>query len=174
MRKVKCRPLEADFEVLLRKHLLAFADHGAEFYFGSGNNAVKAFELARINLANRPTLRAFEQAYATAVNLGETDFASEILVTPASAGKRRSLPAIGAGKRRADVKNHFGLFDCLTSNVRSPWRSHILIDRRTFLRDMALVASLPPLPISYYRRPLNLLRRCCRVPCSRDLQGEEK
>ena len=73
------------FEVLLGKHLLAFADHGAEFYFGSGNNAVKAFELARINLANRPTLRAFEQAYATAVNLGETDLASEILAT---AGKR--------------------------------------------------------------------------------------
>ena len=73
------------FEVLLGKHLLAFADHGAEFYFGSGNNAVKAFELARINVANRPTLRAFEQAYATAVNVGETDLASEILAT---AGKR--------------------------------------------------------------------------------------
>ena len=115
------------FEVLLGKHLLAFADHGAEFYFGSGNDAVKAFELARINVANRPTLRAFEQAYATAVNLGETDLASEILVTAGQAlGSDGRLPAIGAGKRRADVKNHVGLFDCLTSNVRSPMeKSHL-------------------------------------------------
>ena len=67
------------FEVLLGKHLLAFADHGAEFYSGSGNDAERAFELASINLANRPTLRAFEQAYATAVGAGKSDCASEIL-----------------------------------------------------------------------------------------------
>ena len=73
------------FEVLLGKHLLAFADHGAEFYSGSGNDAGKAFELASINVANRPTLRAFEQAYATAVGVGEPDVASEIL---AAARKR--------------------------------------------------------------------------------------
>jgi len=67
------------FEVLLGKHLLAFADHGAEFYSSSGNDAKRAFELASINLANRPTLRAFEQAYATAVCAGEMNAASEIL-----------------------------------------------------------------------------------------------
>lgn len=72
------------FEALLKKHLLAFADHGAEFYSGSGDDAGRAFELARINLVNRPTLRAFEQAYETAVEAGETDAASEIL---ASAGQ---------------------------------------------------------------------------------------
>ncbi len=72
------------FEMLLKKHLLAFADHGAEFYSGSGDDAGRAFELARINLVNRPTLRAFEQAYETAVEAGETDAASEIL---ASAGQ---------------------------------------------------------------------------------------
>jgi tetratricopeptide (TPR) repeat protein len=55
------------FETLLGKHLLAFADHGAEFYAGSGNNPQRAFELASINLANRQTLRAFEQTYETAV-----------------------------------------------------------------------------------------------------------
>ncbi len=55
------------FEELLQKHLLAFADHGAEFYSGSGNNAVRAFELASVNLTNRPTLKAFEQAYETAI-----------------------------------------------------------------------------------------------------------
>ena len=36
-------------------------------------------KLASINLANRPTLRAFEQAYATAVGAGKSDCASEIL-----------------------------------------------------------------------------------------------
>jgi tetratricopeptide (TPR) repeat protein len=73
------------FDALLGKHLLAFADHGAEFYSGSGNDAGRAFELASVNVANRPTLRAFEQAYATAVGVGESHAASGIL---ADAGKR--------------------------------------------------------------------------------------
>ena len=67
------------FEALLEKHLLAFADHGAEFYSGSGKDAGRAFELAKINLENRPTLRAFEQAYETAVGAGHMKAASEIL-----------------------------------------------------------------------------------------------
>jgi tetratricopeptide (TPR) repeat protein len=67
------------FETILDKHLLAFADHGAEFYSGSGNDSRRAFELAKVNLANRPTLRAFEQAYETAVASGEIVAASEIL-----------------------------------------------------------------------------------------------
>jgi hypothetical protein len=67
------------FEALLEKHLLAFADHGAEFYSGSGNDAGKALELARINVANRPTPRAFEQAYKIAIDAGEIDAATEIL-----------------------------------------------------------------------------------------------
>jgi tetratricopeptide (TPR) repeat protein len=58
------------FEELLSKHLLAYADHGAEFYSGSGNNKQRAFELARINLANRPTLRAVELARETAIGAG--------------------------------------------------------------------------------------------------------
>jgi hypothetical protein len=66
------------FEALLKKHLLAFADHGAEFYSGSGDDAGRAFELASINVANRPTLRAFEQAYATAVDAGKMEVASKI------------------------------------------------------------------------------------------------
>jgi tetratricopeptide (TPR) repeat protein len=72
------------FEELLSKHLLAFADHGAEFYSGSGKNARRAFELAVINLANRPTLRAFEQAYETAVEGEETHVASELLLAARS------------------------------------------------------------------------------------------
>jgi hypothetical protein len=53
------------FEALLEKHLLAFADHGAEFYSGSGNDPRRAFELASINLANRPTQRAVDLARET-------------------------------------------------------------------------------------------------------------
>lgn len=71
----------AGFETLLGKYLLAFADHGAEFYSGSGNDSRRAFELAMVNLANRPTLRAFEQAYETAIGAGETRAASELLIS---------------------------------------------------------------------------------------------
>ena len=68
------------FEALLDKHLLAFADHGAEFYIGSGGDPLRALELAQINLKNRPTLRAFEQTYTIALEAGETDAANEICV----------------------------------------------------------------------------------------------
>ena len=87
------------FELLLGKHLLAFADHGAEFYSGSGNDPGRAFELARINLANRPTLRAFEQAYAAAVGAGKS-------VPPQKSSLRRKSAGEGrppSGYRRWQV-----------------------------------------------------------------------
>lgn len=65
------RTAHQGFETLLSNHLLAFADHGAAFYSGSGGDPGRAFELATLNLANRPTLRAFEQAYAAAGNVGD-------------------------------------------------------------------------------------------------------
>ena len=55
------------YEQLLGGHLLAFADHAAEFYAGSGNDHRRALELARTNVANRPTRRAVNQAHAIAV-----------------------------------------------------------------------------------------------------------
>jgi tetratricopeptide (TPR) repeat protein len=55
------------FDELLGKHLLAFADHGAEFYAASGNDRWRALELARANVANRPTRRAVRQMHAIAV-----------------------------------------------------------------------------------------------------------
>ena len=67
------------FAHLLDKHLLAFVDHGAEFYAGSGNEIHRALDLARANVANRPTLRAFEQAYAIAVDAGDTGAATELI-----------------------------------------------------------------------------------------------
>jgi tetratricopeptide (TPR) repeat protein len=66
------------FEALLDKHLLAFVDHGAEFYIGSGGDPLRALQLAQVNLRNRPTLRAFEQTYTIALEAGETGVASEI------------------------------------------------------------------------------------------------
>jgi tetratricopeptide (TPR) repeat protein len=60
------------FEELLERHLLAFADHAAEFYAGSGNDRRRAHELARANVANRPTRRAVRQARAIAMNADKT------------------------------------------------------------------------------------------------------
>jgi tetratricopeptide (TPR) repeat protein len=54
------------FDELLERYLLAFADHAAEFYAGSGNDCPRALKLARANVANRPTHRAVKQADAIA------------------------------------------------------------------------------------------------------------
>jgi hypothetical protein len=59
------------FEELLAKHPLAFADHAAEFYAGSGEDLGRALELARANVANRPTSRAVKQLNAIAAKAGE-------------------------------------------------------------------------------------------------------
>jgi hypothetical protein len=53
----------------LASRLLAFADHAAEFYAGSGNDGQQALELARANAENRPTRRAVKQAHAMAKRL---------------------------------------------------------------------------------------------------------
>ena len=68
--EVQMQAARIGFETLLDKHLLAFADHGAEFYSGSGNDAQKALKLASINLANRQTHRAFELVNKTAAEAG--------------------------------------------------------------------------------------------------------
>jgi tetratricopeptide (TPR) repeat protein len=79
--ELQMQSARSGFEDLLEKHLLAFADHGAEFYSGSGKDPGRAFELARVNLQNRPTLRAFEQTYETAMESGQSDAAEEILIS---------------------------------------------------------------------------------------------
>ena len=73
------RAARTRFGDLLKRHLLAFADHGAEFFAGSGNDPNRALELARLNVANRPTLRAFEFAYAIALSAGDGVAASALL-----------------------------------------------------------------------------------------------
>jgi len=54
------------FESLLARHPLAFADHATEFYLAGGADPAKAFELAQLNLANRPTPRAVALALEAA------------------------------------------------------------------------------------------------------------
>jgi len=64
--KVQLDAARSGFGALLEKHPLAFADHAAEFYAGSGNDVGRALELACMNVANRPTRRAVKQAHAIA------------------------------------------------------------------------------------------------------------
>jgi hypothetical protein len=59
------------FDALLGTHRLAFADHAAEFYAGSGNDRRRALELARANVANRPTRRSVRQMHAIAARFPE-------------------------------------------------------------------------------------------------------
>jgi hypothetical protein len=59
------------FDALLLRHPLAFADHAAEFYAGSGNDRESALELVRLNVANRPTRRAIAQAQRIADQIQE-------------------------------------------------------------------------------------------------------
>jgi tetratricopeptide (TPR) repeat protein len=65
------------FESLLARHPLAFADHAAEFFLSGGSNPKKAFELAQVNVANRPTLAAFELAFDAALATDEPLIAHE-------------------------------------------------------------------------------------------------
>jgi hypothetical protein len=77
--EARMKAARSGFESLLERHLLAFADHGAEFYAGSGNDYRKALQLARVNADNRPTLRALEQAHDIAISADDMAVALELL-----------------------------------------------------------------------------------------------
>jgi len=65
------------FDALLKKHLLAFADHAAEFYADSGNDLKRALRLACVNVANRPTRRSIRLAHAIAAQQASRGTESE-------------------------------------------------------------------------------------------------
>ena len=69
------------FETLLSRQPLAFADHAAEFYLGAGADPERAWELARMNLANRPTERALALAVWAAEASGRPADAYALLAT---------------------------------------------------------------------------------------------
>jgi len=79
------------FDELLGAHLLAFADHAAEFYAASGNDYRRALELARVNVANRPTRRAIKQVHAIASNVDEAATASDARSCNASIRPQQSI-----------------------------------------------------------------------------------
>jgi tetratricopeptide (TPR) repeat protein len=66
--KTQLEATRIGYEELLGRHLLAFADHAAEFYAGNGRDRRRALELARVNVANRPTRRAIKQLETIAAN----------------------------------------------------------------------------------------------------------
>jgi tetratricopeptide (TPR) repeat protein len=68
------------FEELLARYPLAFADHGAEFFAGSGNDFRRALDHARRNAVNRPTPRAFALAQRIAVLAGDDAAASALIM----------------------------------------------------------------------------------------------
>src|SRR5262245_22764316 len=70
------------FDELLGRHLLAFADHAAEFYAGSGNDSRRALELACTNVANRPTSRALKQAHAIAMSRDKSEVPNDLHRAP--------------------------------------------------------------------------------------------
>ncbi len=59
------------FDDLLATELLAFADHAARYFLADGADPERAWQLARQNLANRPTRTAYALAMTAALaNLG--------------------------------------------------------------------------------------------------------
>lgn len=98
----------AGFEDLLSRHPLAFADHAAEFYAGSGNDGRRALELARANVANRPTRRAFEQAHAIALDAGDAIAAREIHAAAAARWGTAILRSSSLSQRGIDAVDNAG------------------------------------------------------------------
>jgi tetratricopeptide (TPR) repeat protein len=109
--EARMKAARTGFEFLLERHLLAFADHGAEFYAGSGSDYRRALELARINADNRPTLRALEQAHNIATSGNNTAASLELLseairrwghtfaFTQSSLQRHRLMDGVGAAVR---------------------------------------------------------------------------
>jgi hypothetical protein len=66
------------YEALLSRHELAFADHAAEFYLGSGANPGRALQLSLANLNNRFTKRAYMLALDAAQAAGQQETAAKL------------------------------------------------------------------------------------------------
>src|SRR5262249_8453497 len=84
------------FEALLGRHLLAFADHAAESPAGSAKARARARELARVNVANRPTRRAVKQMDAIAASANAAAGADDRHISPNDA-----VAAAPSARRRA-------------------------------------------------------------------------
>ena len=67
------------YDSLLRRHPLAFADHAAKFFLGSGNDNERAWDLAQQNLANRETLASFGLAIKAAEATGRRSEMNDLI-----------------------------------------------------------------------------------------------
>lgn len=61
------------YEKLLSQYPLAFADHAAEFFLRTGNDAERALNLAEVNLENRETERSYDLAIRSAKAANQTE-----------------------------------------------------------------------------------------------------
>lgn len=68
----------ARYDDLVARHPEAFADHAAQFWLDTGNDANKALALAKVNLAARRTPKAFELVVLSALSAGDRKTACEI------------------------------------------------------------------------------------------------
>jgi tetratricopeptide (TPR) repeat protein len=85
---------KARYEELLAKHPLAFADHAAEFFLGPGEDAERAWSLAKLDLENRETERSLALAIRAARAAGEQAEACA-LVARAKAKRRTGVELAG-------------------------------------------------------------------------------
>ena len=117
------------FERLLEKHLLAFADHGAEFYIGSGGDPLRALELAQINLSESP------DAPCISANLHHR---------PRSRRDRRRQRNFRKSDKALGEFTRFPIFALCARFIGSRKRSsRMIVDRRVFVAGAALAAIRP-------------------------------
>lgn len=83
------------FEVLLAKHPEAFADHGAAFFLGIGNDLPRALSLAKMAAANAPSEEALDLWLTIASALGRHEEACAA-VARSTANKCALGPAVAA------------------------------------------------------------------------------
>lgn len=89
---------KARYDELLGKYPLAFADHGAEFFMGPGDDAERALQLALSNLENRRNDRAYSIGIEAALNADRPQLACELAT---EAGTDR--PNVGLSDLVAEV-----------------------------------------------------------------------
>jgi tetratricopeptide (TPR) repeat protein len=86
----------------------AFADHAARFYLGVGKNPTRALELARLNVANRPTLQAralvVEAALAAGAPPAACAVVDPLVAAPVRADRFTAWKALSACGRTADAE----------------------------------------------------------------------
>ena len=96
MRKLECRPLDPALR-FFGKTPARVCRSWRGVLFRQWQRCREAFELASVNLANRPTLRAFEQTYLAAIAAGLSEDAAGISLLLKKLGNDERLSAFALG-----------------------------------------------------------------------------